>query len=324
MIHYQDLKNEISLKNCDKEIKSSIHLRPQKTSEQKISKEYKTIPEEVDYNSSKYEQNLTQVENFDEKNASLTNLARKRPERPPLPSKKDYSEYFQYFTVKEKTPSVLASSPDDEKIISSSLVRETSSIRRRKKKVKRRRSLRNLQETNDHDIEYYQPYEPENFEKATEDEFAYEDRPIGESPDDVAEEESEDEAHIELHVESDDSQIDRFSGYHYCKDQYSDEYASVPIEPRRNLRETFSQIFQKTRNLQNLRSNISSLGIYAQPKGWFKITQARKICLNLLKHANSDSTSVTILRLKGNRTRLYETVGAPPLGYCQRSWSVLY
>jgi hypothetical protein len=58
----------------------------------------------------------------------------------------------------------------------------------------------------------------------------------------------------------------------HCKDQYSDEYASVPTEsfsknqPRRNLRETFSQIFQKTRSLQNLRSNISSLGIYAQPK----------------------------------------------------------
>merc|ERR1711990_487605 len=60
--------------------------------------------------------------------------------------------------------------------------------------------------------------------------------------------------------------------YHHCKDQYSDEYASVPTEPfsknqpRRNLRETFSQIFQKTRSLQNLRNNISNLGIYAQPK----------------------------------------------------------
>ena len=257
------------LKNCVKEIKSTMSLRPQKSSGQDIPDEYKCEPEQVENYPSKYSQNLTQEDNFGEQNGSLTNLARKRPERPPLPSQKDYPEYFQYFTVKEKTPSVQASSLEDEKIISSSLVRETSSIRKRKKKVKRRRSSRNLQETSDFDVEYYQPYEPEVSRKSTEDEFAYEDRPIGRSSDDK-DDESEDAAQIEIHVDSDYSQMDRLSDYHHCKDQYSDEYASVPTEPRRNLRETFSKIFQKTRSLQNLRSNISSLGIYAQPKGRFK------------------------------------------------------
>jgi len=293
-----------------------MYLRPQKNSGQNIPNEYKSIPEKIEYYPSKYPQSLGQVDNFGEQNGSLTNLARKRPKRPPLPSQRDYSEYFQYFTVKEKTPSVMASDPEDEKIISSSLVRETSPIRKRKK-VKRRRSRRNLEETGDADVEYYQPYEPEATQKSTEDEFAYEDRPIGKSSDDP-DDESEDEALIELNVESDYSPIhqlrvessaysdSRIFGwpniapknlkmgkvplrilplsdiypYHHCKDQYSDEYASVPTEPfsknqpRRNLRETFSQIFQKTRSLQNLRNNISNLGIYAQPKERFQITQA--------------------------------------------------
>ena len=250
-----------------------MSLRPQKSSSQNISDEYKYEPEQVENYPSKYSQNLTQEYNFSEQNGSLTNLARKRPERPPLPSQKDYSEYFQYFTVKEKTPSVQTSSLEDEKIISSSLVRETSSIRKRKKKVKRRRSSKNLQETSDIDVEYYQPYEPEVSRKSTEDEFAYEDRPIGRSSDDK-DDESEDAAQIEIHVDSDYSLMDRLSDYHHCKDQYSDEYASVPMDqnnlPRRNLRETFSKIFQNTRSLQNLRSNISSLGIYAQPKESFQ------------------------------------------------------
>ena len=183
-----------------------MYLRPQKNSGQNIPNEYKSTPEKIEYYPSKYLQNLTQVDNFGEQNGSLTNLARRRPERPPLPFQKDYSEYFQYFTVKEKPPSVMASDPKDEKIISSSLVRETSSIRKRKKV--RRRSRRNLEETGDADVEYYQPYEPEASQKSTEDEFAYEDRPIGKSSDDP-DDESEDETMIELNVESDYSPIDR-------------------------------------------------------------------------------------------------------------------
>ena len=104
----------------------------------------------------------------------------------------------------------MTSDPEDEKIISSSLVRESSSIRKRKK-VKRRRSRRNLEENGDADVEYYQPYEPEASQKSTEDEFAYEDRPISKSSDDPddPDDESEDEALIELNVESDYSPIDR-------------------------------------------------------------------------------------------------------------------
>ena len=185
-----------------------MYLRPQKNSGQNIPNEYKSTLDKVEYYPSKYPQNLGQVGNFGDQNDSLTNLARKRPERPPLPSQKDYSEYFQYFTVKEKNaPSVMASDPEDEKIVSSSLVRETSSIRKRKK-VKRRRSRRNLEETGDADVEYYQPYEPKASQKSTEDEFAYEDRPIGKASDDP-DDESEDEALIELNVESDYSPIDR-------------------------------------------------------------------------------------------------------------------
>jgi len=188
-----------------------MYLRPQKNSGQNIPNEYKSSLDKVEYYPSKYPQNLTQVGNFGEQNGSLTNLARKRPERPPLPSQKDYSEYMQYFTVKEKkTASVMTSDPEDEKIISSSLVRETSSIRKRKK-VKRRRSRRNLEETGNADVEYYQPYEAEASKKSTENEFAYEDRPIGKSYDDPddPDDESEDEALIELNVESDYSPIDR-------------------------------------------------------------------------------------------------------------------
>ena len=91
--------------------------------------------------------------------------------------------------------------------------------------------------------------------------------------------------------------------YHHCKDQYSDEYVSVPTEPfsknqpRRNLRETFSQIFQKTRSLQNLRNNISNLGIYAQPKERFQITPMTK--LEIMVHINL--TGVIFKTFKGHK-----------------------
>merc|ERR1712131_372229 len=111
-----------------REIKSSMHFLPQKISGDDVHENYR--PNELEY----YSQNLILVDN--DNDDSLVNLVQprpgKRPERPPLPVRKeDYSEYFQYFTVKtpeEKAPS--GAEDSDERIISSSLVRETSSVRR--------------------------------------------------------------------------------------------------------------------------------------------------------------------------------------------------
>ena len=250
-----------------------MHFLPQKMSGNNVREEHRE--NELEYYSPEYQKNLVENfyetnENSSEKNNSLTNLARKRPERPPLPARKeDYSEYFQYFTVKEKTPSV----PEDfdERIISSSLVRETSSIRRRKKKVKRRRSKQNYEDNIENDAEYYQPFEPEK--NSSQYEFGYGDvLKVTGKYSNGSEDEYEDEPGIELHIDSDYSQADRVNDFHHCKDQFSDEYASVPLEhcpahqPRKNFTDTFSEIFHKSRSLRNLRTNISNLGIYAQPK----------------------------------------------------------
>ena len=253
-----------------------MHFLPQKISGNNVREEY--LENELEYYSPDYKKNLVRVETFYEnsensqtRNDSLTNLAQKRPERPPLPARKeDYSEYFQYFTVKEKTPSV-PEDLSDERIVSSSLVRETSSIRRRKKKVKRRRSQQNLEDNNENDAEYYQPFEPE--ETSSRDEFDYGDvLKVTDKYSNDSEDEYEDEPEIELHIESDYSQAGGLKDFHHCKDQFFDEYASVPLEhcpahqPRKNFTDTFSEIFHKSRSLRNLRTNISNLGIYAQPK----------------------------------------------------------
>ena len=250
-----------------------MHFLPQKISGNDVHENYR--PNELEY----YSQNLILVDN--DNDDSLANLVQprpgKRPKRPPLPVRKeDYSEYFQYFTVKtpeDKTPSVPEDS--DERIISSSLVRETSSVRRRKKRVRRRRPRRNIEENIENDAEYYQPYEenqPE--EKSSENEFDYEAivKVTGKSSND-SNDDSEDESQID--VESDYSPIGRLNDFHHCKDQFSDEYPTVPMEnypanrPRKNLTDTLSQLFEKSKNLRNLRANISTLGIYAQPKAWF-------------------------------------------------------
>ena len=244
-----------------------MHFLPQKMSGNNVREEHR----ELEYYPPEYQKNSVRVENFYESSENSENLARNRPERPPLPARKeDYSEYFQYFTVKEKTPSV-PEDLSDERIVSSSLVRETSSIRRRKKKVKRRRSKHNPEDNNEDDAEYYQPFEPE--ETSSRDEFDYGDvLKVTDKYSNDSEDEYEDEPEIELHIESDYSQTGGLNDFHPCKDQFSDEYASVPLEncpthqPRKTFTDSFSEIFQKSRSLRNLRTNISNLGIYAQPK----------------------------------------------------------